>query len=178
MLIAPLGVITIAQALVSALEQKGKNKFRQYAKLIIVASAIIFLISTSIPINTEYYTLTAYERQTEIEMANYLNTLPNTTVVYSGSGQLIPIYMHFDNTSRLRGFDGITNCTSIAPKSYITLPRYSDPYGLLYIPDPQKYCPNWQLVLVPPPYNTSDKNVIAMGAVDQLALYYVPANKS
>jgi 4-amino-4-deoxy-L-arabinose transferase-like glycosyltransferase len=178
LLIVPFGVILIAQALVGAVEKKGKNRLVWYAKLMIVALVVIFLIATAIPINIEYYTVTAYERQTQIEIANYLNALPNTTVVYSAEGQLVPIYMRFDNISRFRVYNGITNCESIPPGSYLTIPIYSNPYNLSYVPDPHLDCPNWQLVLLPKLYNTSDRIAVYNGRPFQLALWYVPENGS
>lgn len=172
-LIAPAAVLLISMSLVT-LATSGKKLYFKYAKTAFAVIVVVFLISTAIPLNLKWYDLTLYERQTQIELANYVNTLPNSTRIYINSGMLVAIYMHFDNVSRIEVYDQIENCTSISPNSYIAIPIYSDPYDLPYVPDPQKYCPSWQLVLSPPPAKTNNQFILGLGAVDQVALYYVP----
>jgi hypothetical protein len=114
-----------------------------------------------------------YQRYNQIQIAKYLDTVPNTTMIYYSSGQAVPIYMDFNNVSRLIVYDEIQNCTDIKAGSYIILPIYYHIYTLNYTPSAKNTCTYWQPIATD---NLSNVPSYAQqaGEVDQEQLYYVP----
>jgi hypothetical protein len=168
-------VVVIGIAMSKAI---GTNKnAKLYAAVVFVALALLFLISTSIPLNLFQYTMLAYERYDQLTIANYLSALPNTTKIYRMSGfSNIDSYMKFNNLSRLYAYDSISNCSKIPAGAYVIIPKYIEVFNLAYTPNPERYCPNWKLVLFPQyPVNVSS-DISSAAQPFGAKLYLVPGN--
>lgn len=168
-------VVLIGIAMSRAL---GKNnKYIFFAALVIVALSLIFLIATSVPINLLQYQILAYERYDQLAIANYINTLPNTTLIYRMSGfSNIDSYIGFNNLMRIHAYDSLQNCTEIPNDSYVIIPKYQEVFNLNYTPNPQAYCPNWQLVLYPQYPTTVPAYVASTAQPFGAKLYFVPGS--
>lgn len=169
-------VVTIGIALSSVL--RTKRKVKQYAAVVAVCLAVVFLIATSVPLNIYQYQTLSYEKYDQVVIANYLSTIPNTTSIYRMSGfSNIDSYMQFRNINRIYAYDSIQNCSNIPAGSYVMIPKNMSVFNLDYTPDPQKYCPNWQLVLIPKyPYPLPE--TITMSNPFGAKLYYIPVNET
>ena len=195
-LIAVPTVIVIAMALIRLadasrkqlrlLASKGVSKIRLKTlpySAIIAALAIIFLTITSLQINLTQYEAMSLSRYDTLTISNYLNTLPNTTIIYYPAAYTqmfsnIGIYLHFDNLSRLRGLDNIQNCTGIPRGSYVVLTKYAKIGSLNYTPDPLSQCPGWQTVLYPNTGQNYSSAITGYAYPFRAVLYYVKSNQS
>ena len=170
---APLAII-IAAALEEAIK-KSKKKWK-LVKIWLSSASIVFLVLTSIPIILLVQG-TAYATQyTELQAAGYLNSLPNSTMVYldSGLGDLV-VYMHFDNMSRFKiDYGGLSSCTQVPSNSFVLVPRYFQ-QGFLTFANTVPQCTYWKLVMAPQissfPAKEQDPAKFALSN-----LYYVTAN--
>ncbi|MDE1855794.1 MAG: glycosyltransferase family 39 protein [Candidatus Micrarchaeota archaeon] len=144
------------------------------------ASAVaIFLILTSLPINTLWYHTTYAERFDQLAMAQYLNQLPNTTKIYfTGAFSNIHSYMMFDNLSRFYAYDNMQNCTQIPKGAYVLIPKYNKVFTLNYTPNPLPYCPGWKLAMSPQIDQQFSQDIIASAEPFRGNLYYVQTNSS
>ncbi len=148
---------------------------KRYIGIIIGAAAILFLIATSLPVNSLWYRVSYVERFDQLSIANYLSALPNnTTIYYASSFSDLPIYMKFSNMSRFQVYDSISDCRSIPGNSYIILPKYQEMFGLNYTPNPSKECPYWQQVLYPNATGFPDY-ITSVAVPFRAQLYYIPA---
>jgi hypothetical protein len=171
--IAPPAAVIIAIAAVRIVE-RSKGKASHYMRIVAVAAALVFLVGTAIPIDMYWHSVQWYETYNQLQIANYLNALPNNTRIYYNTGQTIPIYMGFRNQSRFMAYDQLDNCSQLQPNSYIGLPVYSKVYNTEYTPA-QLACAGWRPVLLPVLQNAS-ADVSAFGNAAMTQLYYIPAN--
>ena len=195
-LIAVPTVIIIAMALVRwaeasrqqlrLLASKGASEIRlktiPYSAIIAVL-VIVFLTITSLQINFTQYEAMSLSRYDTLAISNYLNTLPNTTIIYYPAAYTqmfsnIGVYMRFDNLSRLRGLDNIQNCTGIPDGSYVVLTKYAKIGSLNYTPNPLNQCPGWQTVLYPNPSQNYSSAITGYAYPFRAVLYYVKSNQS
>ncbi len=195
-LIAVPTVIIIAMALVRwaeasrqqfrLLASKGASKIKlktiPYSAIIAVL-VIVFLTITSLQINFTQYEAMSLSRYDTLAISNYLNTLPNTTIIYYPAAYTqmfsnIGVYMRFDNLSRLRGLDNIQNCTGIPDGSYVVLTKYAKIGSLNYTPNPLNQCPGWQTVLYPNPSQNYSSAITGYAYPFRAVLYYVKSNQS
>lgn len=195
-LIAVPTVIIIAMALVRwaetskqqlhILASKGASKINLKTipySAIIAALVIVFITITSLQINFTQYEAMSLSRYDTFTISNYLNTLPNTTVIYYPAAYTqmfsnIGVYMQFDNLSRLRGLDNIQNCTGIPENSYVVLTKYAKIGSLNYTPDPLNQCPGWQTVLYPNSSQNYSSAITGYAYPFRAVLYYVKSNQS
>ncbi len=172
-IIAPAAVLTIGIAIARATECGSAFK-SLFADAVSIA-AILFLITTSMPINAFWHAGLVYARYSQMQIANYLNALPNTTkIYYTGSFALVPIYMKFDNLSRFYAYDALRSCSEIPAGAYVIIP-YQEQFGINFTANPTEYCPSWQLVMAPllsgyPP------DITAPAMTFEAKLYHVPSN--
>ena len=173
---APLAVL-ISMAIVRFCEGAKRNwKYLRYA---ISAIIVIFLIATAIPVTLLYNHILAVEAYDNIKISNYLSTLPNTTRIYLLSGQFVEEDMQYRNPqSSYLIYDEITNCSAILPNSYIIVPKYVEEYNIPFTPNPNMYCPTWQLVLYPNDPTNYSQDVLGPADVFRTQLYYVPGNQT
>jgi len=195
-LIAVPTAIIIAMALIRWAEaskqqlrllgSKGASKIKLKTipySAIIAALVILFLTITSLQINFTQYEAMSLSRYDTFAISNYLNTLPNTTVIYYPAAYTqmfsnIGVYMRFDNLSRLRGLDNIQNCTGIPEGSYVVLTKYAKVGSLNYTPDPLNQCPGWQTVLYPNTSQNYSSAITGYAYPFRAVLYYVKSNQS
>ncbi len=195
-LIAVPTVIIIAMALIRLAEAsrkqlrllatKGASKINlktiPYSAIIAVL-VIVFLTITSLQITFIQYEAMSLSRYDTFTISNYLNTLPNTTVIYYPAAYTqmfsnIGVYMRFDNLSRLRGLDNIQNCTGIPEGSYVVLTKYAKIGSLNYTPDPLNQCPGWQTILYPRTNQNYSSGITGYAYPFRAVLYYVKSNQS
>ena len=195
-LIAVPTAIIIAMALVRwaeaskqqlrLLASKGASKINLKTipySAIIAALVIVFLTITSLQITFTQYEAMSLSRYDTFTISNYLNTLPNTTVIYYPAAYTqmfsnIGVYMQFDNLSRLRGLDNIQNCTGIPEGSYVVLTKYAKIGSLNYTPNPLKQCPGWQTILYPNTSQNYSSAITGYAYPFRAVLYYVKSNQS
>jgi len=172
-LIAPPAVLILGIAVASAVERG--HKIRRSIGIVLSVAAVVFLIATSIPINANWHETLVCQRNDQIAIANYLSGLPSSTKIYfSGFASLVPIYMHFDNLSRFYAYDQIANCSAIPANAYVIIP-YFRLFNLNYTPNPQTYCPNWQLVFAPQLPAGCTALQVQDSVPFEAKLYHVPA---
>lgn len=172
-IIIPAVMIT-AMGLVNMCERAHRAK-KDYLIVIPVLFAL-FLIATAIPIIQYWHTIISYIMFDQTAIGSYLNKLPSTTKVYTESGFMVEIYMHYDNMSRFVVYDQIRNCTDIPAGSYVILPKYIKVFNLSYTPTPTLYCPNWKLALYPSINGTYPAYIKAPALPFYAKLYYVPGS--
>ena len=195
-LIAVPTAIIIAMALVRwaeaskqqlrLLASKGASKINLKTipySAIIATLVIVFLTITSLQITFTQYEAMSLSRYDTFTISNYLNTLPNTTVIYYPAAYTqmfsnIGVYMQFDNLSRLRGLDNIQNCTGIPEGSYVVLTKYAKIGSLNYTPNPLKQCPGWQTILYPNTSQNYSSAITGYAYPFRAVLYYVKSNQS
>lgn len=144
-------------------------------KLAVVFAVMAFLIVTAIPVNQMWYQILYYERYDQIAIANYLLAMPNSTPIYMSSAfSNVPIYMQFDNLSRIYVYDNNPNCRYIPPGSYIIIPKYDRIFNLNYTPNPAQYCPAWKLVYYPSIGEYFPQYITSVAIPFSAKLYYYP----
>ncbi len=165
-------VILIASALFAVV--RSSKKALRRAAIVACSLVVLFLAATAIPSIAYSHGVAVAGQYSEIQAANYLNPLPNTTRIYADSGYGdLSVYMGFDNLSRfMYDYDGITDCHDIPAGSYVLFPRYPA------YPAPMDGWPSacgWGLVLSPVPTGIPEQEVDA--AQSSLTdLYYVNAS--
>ncbi|MEM4114335.1 MAG: glycosyltransferase family 39 protein [Candidatus Micrarchaeaceae archaeon] len=166
-------VLLVAIAMARSLERGSKIKW--YIGAVVVAASLIFLIATSMHINIFWYNVLSVERYTQLAIANYLSTLPNTTKIYFASAfSNLPIYMKFENLSRFYAYDNIKNCHNIPNSSYVVIPQNISMFNLNYTPHPRSECPSWQLIMNPVYPKPLPSYITTLGKPFNAKLYYVP----
>ncbi len=165
-------VLTVSIAVVSLAERlKAKNRYAALLPLLLV----VFLISTSIPVEQFWYNIVNYQIFDLTAISTYLNALPNTTrISYESGFSSMEEYMHFDNLSRFSVYDQIHNCSKIPAGDYVVIPKYAEAFDLNYTPDPSKYCPGWKLVLYPQINGTYPGYITSAAYSSSAKLYYIP----
>ena len=169
-IIMPTVMIT-AMAIVNMCERAHKAKM-DYLIIIPILFAV-FLVATSIPIILYWHTIIYYIMYDQTAVANYLNKLPSSTPVYTESGYMVEIMMHYNNMSRFQVWDGITNCKSIPAGSYVIVPKDIRAFNLSWTPLPNLKCPNWKLVLYPQIPGNYSPFIKAPAGPFYTTLYYV-----
>ncbi len=182
-LIAVPTAVIIAIALVRFAEAGKKAYDSINPRMMLAALIIIFLAVTSIQISTTQYYAMYISRHDTLAIANYLNQLPNNTIIYYPAAYTqifsnIGIYMGFDNLSRLRGLDNIQNCTYIPTNSYVVLTKYAKIGNLNYTPNPLQECTGWQTILYPTLTQNYSSAEVNYAYPFRAVLYYVKSNQS
>ena len=171
MLIAAPIVLTISFAIAKFIERR-KSKLKT-ARLLIASAVVLFIVISSVYINMFWYNTTVYETYDQMQIASYINALPNNTVVYSSSAfSNLYTYMRFDNISRIKIYDQIYNCSEIPKGVYVVIPKYVELFNLTYTPNPTAYCKNWSLVLYPKINSSYPSSITAPGIPMEADLYY------
>ncbi|MDE1762218.1 MAG: glycosyltransferase family 39 protein [Candidatus Micrarchaeota archaeon] len=167
MIAAPLALL-ISAAFVKFVTSSS-DKEERYIKISLSAVVLAFLLYTSLQIIVFQHNVASAERYPQLQAADYLNKLPNTTNIYldPGYGDLTT-FMHFNNTQRFwYDYGGATNCTGIPSGAYVLLPRYNH--------NPLDSCTSsWQLILFPQLTNYSS-TAASFASPFVTNLYYVPA---
>lgn len=166
-------VVTIGIASASMIEKGPRVKM--YAGVVISLASILFLILSSIPINTMWFTILTLERYDQIAIANYIMQLPNTTRIFTASAfSSVPIYIGFNNLNRISAYDAIPSCKLIPNNTYVIMPKYNQMFNLNYTPNPLPYCPSWRLVLYPQISGSYPDYMVAIAKAFGATLYYAP----
>ena len=134
------------------------------------------MASLSLQLNSYWHSLAYLSSYDQMQIASYLATLPNSTVVYLPSNfSNIYSYMRFDNLSRFRLLMFVKNCSDLAPNSYVISGNPSQVVNSSfyhYI----STCPNLSQIVLPYPSNSTPYyNQIHPDLVD-LNLYHVQGN--
>lgn len=169
----PVAII-IAAALV-AITGNSKGMLRK-SKIAMCSLVVLFLIATAVPLTVYAHEVALAEQYPQLQAANYLGQLPNSTVIYADSGYGdLSVYMGFSNMSRFwYAYGGLYDCHSFQTKSYVLFPRYTS--GLGAIASWPSTC-GWALVLSP---SATGLPPSVMGAAqsNQANLYYTNAVNS
>jgi 4-amino-4-deoxy-L-arabinose transferase-like glycosyltransferase len=166
-------VLVLAIAINRMLEKQGKWRLLSSAAAV---AAVIFIIATAIPISMQWNAITKYQTYDQIQIADYLNAMPNTTKIYFETGfSNVQSYMRFDNLSRFYAYDNIENCSAIPGNVYVIVPKVYKAFNLNYTPNPTAYCPDWTLVLYPKISGNYSQDVIGPSIPFLADLYHVPA---
>ncbi|MGA3020463.1 MAG: glycosyltransferase family 39 protein [Candidatus Micrarchaeales archaeon] len=167
-LIAPPLVIIISAALITFVRiAKGKWK---YIKSILCSLIFLFITAISLQTILFMHSVILASQYSQLQIAKYLQKLPNITQIYADSGYGdIAVYMNFNNISRFEfGYGDAINCSGVPTNTYVMIPRY--------INNEFSFCSSeWELVLSPQLTNLSHD--VSADSQQQLAdLYYVPQN--
>ncbi len=166
----PVAII-ISMGIVKFLEATRKIS---KPRLLLSTAVILFLIVTAIPVNEIGHGVLVADASDMMMIAGYIKTLPtNVTVYYLNGLSEVEIYSGAQNPTRFLTYDQISNCSLLAKGSYVVMPKYVQYYSLDYTPNPQPYCPSWQLVFNPTFPNLSAE-VTSSSQVFRADLYYIP----
>ncbi|MEM0094716.1 MAG: glycosyltransferase family 39 protein [Candidatus Micrarchaeaceae archaeon] len=140
-IIAPPVAITIAAFLVNIYESYGKKHL--VPTISIISAVIVFIVYSSL-----YLDITAYygylnQMLPIFDLANYLNTMPNTTTIYMPL-QIPDIeeFMLFNNISRFIYYNlQVPNCSVTKNYDYVIT--------MSGLPNSSMVCPSWTEVYFP-----------------------------
>lgn len=166
-LVAPPIAIILSAALITVV-RTSRERWR-YAKMALASVVVIFLAVTSLQLMIFMHSIAQANQFTQLQAAQYLDKLPNTTKLYSDpSFGDIAVYMDFSNISRFMfGYGGATNCSGIPGGVYVLLPRY--------VSNPFENCTSKWILALSPRGNFSQL-VIDNSQQYMNDLYYVPSN--
>ncbi|MEM0201906.1 MAG: glycosyltransferase family 39 protein [Candidatus Micrarchaeaceae archaeon] len=139
-----LAVPTAAIIGVAAAKFTESRKGRKY-RYIIITILLVILLANSVFSSLLWHYAVYSSTHAQTEIANYLNSLPSNTLIYSTylSRNLI-LYMAYNNQSRIKDFTNLSECSTFKHGSYIVVPL--NMLNETYIKDK---CQNMSLVMSP-----------------------------
>jgi hypothetical protein len=176
--VAPAVAIVVAAALV---EFSHSPKKRQVFRAAACCFFIIIITVTSLYTIKTGYQFNFALVNNQMQVARYLNTLPNNTkiYIYGGSGE-VTAYMKFNNISRTYvDYGGIEDCHEFPGGAYVVIPNHAS-VGFNYTPDPIATCSYWRMVLSPQ-VSSSIPEFISSTVANlntEVNVYYVPMNNT
>ena len=167
---APLAVaIGIAVSDVAA--RSGKTRMRLFAYALL-ALLIFMIILNAAAINLTWYRVLSYERYDQLQAAEFLGRMPNSTIIYFADAYPnIPIYMGFNNMSRFRPYFALTNCSFVSAGAYVVAPALPQ-NGINY----SKFasaCGGWMEINYTQPDSVPPQQIDNIGGFSELAVYRV-----
>ncbi len=169
-------VLTIAIAVARFVED-GRYHKDTLGRLAISIAALAFLVIMAVPLNTFWYQSKISQLSDQMQIANYISGLPNSTRIYyvNGLSQVI-IFSGAVNYSRFQAYDQVSNCGSLPDGAYVVVPKNVEYYNLNYTPNPLPYCPGWKLAFSPKNEGNYSSDVVAQSYVFMADLYYIASN--
>lgn len=175
--IATPTVLVIAVAAAKAAD--AKKDWNKAIHIAFCVTGIALLIFTAIPINLFWVNSLYASRYDQLQIAKYLNKLPNTTTIYgSGAFSLVLADMGYSNLSRYYVYDSIKYCSEIPAGSYVIIPKYYPIFNISYTSNATKYCSNWRLVLDPIVDRNFSQDINGTARYFSARLYYIPKNST
>ncbi len=178
-LVAVPVALLIAIAITRSVGNIKKINGKTLAALEVSALSLLFIIGTALLIDRRWSSIMYAQRYDQVQIAQYLSALPNTTKIYYVNGLSdVMIYNGFSNMSRYHNYADMPNCSDLPVGAYVIVPKYATFDNLNYTPDPNEYCSGWSIALDPgvPPgisqlVNGSSSHFYAW-------LYYVQSNST